>query len=87
MNESKNLCLVKFEVFWFSKHEKMVEYHVHVRSTDQYKQVGVREKNDRNEIYSVGSPHLTMHLRKHFPITSGFSFLYCCSRSRFDLPG
>ena len=28
----------------FSKHEKMIEYHVHVRSTDQFKQVGVREK-------------------------------------------
>ena len=27
--------------FWLSKHEKMVEYHVHVRSTDQFKQVGV----------------------------------------------
>ena len=66
----------------------MGEYHVHVRSTDQFKQVGVREKNDRNEINSVrvGSPHLTMHLRKHFPITSDFSFLYCCRRSRFNLP-
>ena len=28
----------------------MVEYHVHVRSTDQFKQVGVCEKNDRNEV-------------------------------------
>ena len=26
-----------------SKHEKMVEHHVHVRSTDQFKQVGVSE--------------------------------------------
>ena len=68
---------------FISKHEKMVEYHVHVRSTDQFKQVGVREKNDRNEINNVGSPHL----RKHLPIASGFSFLYCCSRSRFNLPG
>ena len=54
----------------------MVEYHVHVRSTDQFKQVGVREKNDRNEINSEGSPHLTMHLRKHLPITSVF-FPFC----------
>ena len=30
--------------FGLSKHEKMVEYHDHVRSTDQFKQVGVREK-------------------------------------------
>ena len=28
-----------------SKHAKMTEYHVHVRFTDQFKQVGVREKN------------------------------------------
>ena len=28
----------------FSKHEKMIEYHDHIRSTDQFKQVGVREK-------------------------------------------
>ena len=48
----------------------MFEYHVHIRSTDQFKQVGVREKNDRNEINSVGSPHL----HKHLPITSVFPF-------------
>ena len=53
----------------------MVEYHVHIRSTDQFKQVGVRDKNDRNEINIVGSPHLTMHLCKHLPITSVF-FLF-----------
>ena len=33
-----------------SKHEKGIEYHVHMRSTDHFKQIGVREKNDRNEI-------------------------------------
>ena len=27
----------------FSKHEQMIEYHVHIRSTDEFKQVGVRE--------------------------------------------
>ena len=27
-----------------SKHEKMIKYHVHIRSKDQNKQVGVREK-------------------------------------------
>ena len=36
----------------FSKRKKMIEYHVYIRSTDQFKQVGVREKNDRNEIKS-----------------------------------
>ena len=29
---------------WFSKHEKMIKYHVYIRSKDQFKQVGVREK-------------------------------------------
>ena len=43
----------------------MVEYHVHVRSTDQFNQVGVREKNDRNKINSGGSPRLTVHLLNH----------------------
>ena len=38
----------------FSKHEKMIEYHVHIRSTDHFKQIGVRErKNDRKEIKSL----------------------------------
>ena len=37
----------------FSKHEKMIEYHVHITSTDHFKQIGVHEKNDRKEIISV----------------------------------
>ena len=71
--------------FGLSIHEKMVEYHAHVRSTDQFKQVGVREKNDRNEINGGGSPRLTMHLRYHLLITSGYHVWYCCSRSRFKV--
>ena len=35
------------------KHTKMIQHHVHIRSTDQFNQVGVHEKNDRNEINSV----------------------------------
>ena len=35
------------------KHTKMIQHHVHIRSTDQFNQVGVIEKNDRNEINSV----------------------------------
>ena len=27
-----------------SKHVKMIDYHFHIKSTDQSKQVGVREK-------------------------------------------
>ena len=26
------------------KHTKMIQYHVHIRSTDQFNQVGVHEK-------------------------------------------
>ena len=35
------------------KHTKMIENYVHIRYIDHFKQVGVREKNDRNEINSV----------------------------------
>ena len=28
----------------FSKHEKMIKYHVYIRPKDRFKQVGVREK-------------------------------------------
>ena len=38
---------------WLQKHTKMIVNHVHIRYTDHFKQVGVREKKDRNEIYSV----------------------------------
>ena len=34
------------------KHTKMIQHHVHIRSTDQFNQVGVQE-NDINEINSV----------------------------------
>ena len=34
------------------KHTKMIQHHVHIRSTDQFNQVRVN-KNDRNEINSV----------------------------------
>ena len=44
-------------------------------SDPQFKQFGVREKNDRKEIKSGGSPRLTMHLRNHLLITSGYPFL------------
>ena len=31
----------------------MIQHHVYSRSTDQFKQVGVHEKNERNEINIV----------------------------------
>ena len=40
---SKNLCLVKFEVLGYKNTQKIIAYHIHIRSTDQFKQVGVRE--------------------------------------------
>ena len=35
------------------KHTKMIQHHVHIRSTDQFNQLGIHERNDRNEIKSV----------------------------------
>ena len=54
----------------------MIEYHVHIRSTDQFKQVGVREKMTVMRSIVGGSPYLTMHLRNHLIITSGYPFWY-----------
>ena len=35
------------------KHTKMIYDLVHIRSTDQFNQVGVHEENDKNEVNSV----------------------------------
>ena len=41
------------------KHTNMIQHHVHIRSTDQFNQVGVHEKkNDRNKINSVDDHHV-----------------------------
>ena len=42
--------------FGLLKHEKMVEYHVHMRSTDHFKLVGVREKK-MTEMRSIVEDH------------------------------
>ena len=42
-DKSKNLCLFKFEV-WGYRNLKMFENHVHIISTDHFKQVWVRGK-------------------------------------------
>ena len=45
IKKSKNLCLVKFEVLGYKNTQKcMIAYHVHIRSTDEFKQVGMSEK-------------------------------------------
>ena len=83
-NKSKNLCLVKFEVLGYTNKQTLLRN----KSTDQFKQVGVREKNDRNQINSCGGPpRLAIHLRGHLNITNGYPFWYCCSGFRFHFPG
>ena len=42
-NRYKDTCLVKFEVLGSQNTQKILS-HDHIRSTDQFKQVGVREK-------------------------------------------
>ena len=45
------------------KHTKMIQHHVHIRSRDQFNQVGVHEKNDRNEINSVDDHRVWLFIR------------------------
>ena len=40
------------------RHTKMNQHHVHIRSIDQYNQVGCMKINDRNEIKSVDAHHV-----------------------------
>ena len=40
-DKSKNACLLKFGVLGY---RNLIENHVHIRSTDHFKQVWVREK-------------------------------------------
>ena len=48
------------------KHTKMIQHHVDIRSTDQFNQVGVHEKNDRNEISSVDEHRVWLCIRVTF---------------------
>ena len=51
------------------KHRKLIPHHVHIRSTDQFNQVGVHEKkNDRDEINIVDAHRVWFYLidRKSF---------------------
>ena len=41
----------------------MIAYHVHIRSTDEFKQVGMSEKNDRIEINSVEDHRVWLYFR------------------------
>ena len=50
----------------------MIEYHVHIRSTDQFKQAGVRGKNSINEINGVDDHYIWLRIR----ITSSSSIVF-----------
>ena len=41
--------------YWVIKTRKMIEYYVHIRSTDQFKQVGVRAKMTemRSKVWNI----------------------------------
>ena len=54
----------------------MIQHHVHNGSTDQFKQVGVREKNDGNEINSVDDHNIWLCIRVTFSPLIG-KFLDC----------
>ena len=41
----------------------MIQHHVHNGWTDQFKQVGVRDKNNRNEINSVDDHRVWLCIR------------------------
>ena len=48
------------------KHTKLIENHVHIRSTDHFKQVCIMHKNDRNEINSVDDHCVWLCIRVTF---------------------
>ena len=43
-DKSKNLYVYSSSEYWVTETYKMIENHVHIRSTDHFKQVGVRGK-------------------------------------------
>ena len=45
------------------KHTEMIQHHVRIKSTDQFNQVGVHEKNDRNEINGVDDHRVWLFIR------------------------
>ena len=52
--------------FRIQKHTKMIQHHVHIRSTDQFNQVGVHERNDRTDINSVDDHCVWLYIRVNF---------------------
>ena len=60
------------------KHTKMIQHYVHIRSTDQFNQVGVHEKNDRNEINSVDDHRVWLFIRVTSFLNDRKSFWITC---------
>ena len=56
------------------KRTKIIQHHVHIRSTDQFNQVGVHEKNDRNKINSVDGHRVWLCIRVTFSSSIGKVF-------------
>ena len=48
------------------KHKKSIQHHVHIRSAYQFNQVGLHEKNDRNEINTVDDHRTSLCIRVTF---------------------
>ena len=48
------------------KHTKMIQHYLYMRSTDQFKQVWVREENDRNKINGVDDHCVWLWIRVTF---------------------
>ena len=60
------------------KHTKMIQHLVHIKSTDQFNQVGVHEKNDRNEINSVDDHRVWLFIRVTYVLNDRKSFWITC---------
>ena len=60
------------------KRTKMIQHHVHIRSTDQFNQVGVHEKNDRSEINSVDDHRVWLFIRVTSALNDRKSFWITC---------
>ena len=61
----------------------MIQHHVHIRSTDQFNQVGVHEKNDRDEINSMDDHRVWLCIR--FTFSSSIGKVYGLSAHWFVL--
>ena len=58
------------------KRTKMIQHHVHISSTYLFNQIGVHEKNDRNEINSMDDHRVCLCIRETF--SSSIGKLFAC---------